>query len=59
MNRTQIYICHIKRCGQQLFYFWAFIPCSGNVFAEPLSSKAYGIHMQTQGLMGGIYEVRR
>jgi hypothetical protein len=33
--------------------------CRGNVFTEPLPSNYKGIHIETYGLMGGIYKVRR
>jgi hypothetical protein len=44
---------HRKRRLQKIFR------CSGNVFTEPLPSNDRGIHIQTQRLMGGVYEARR
>jgi hypothetical protein len=31
----------------------------GNIFTEPLPNSDRGIHIQTDKLMGGIYEVRQ
>jgi hypothetical protein len=59
------YFCLIRhgpqriRRVQQLFYYCVYILCRGNVFTEPLPSNDRRIHIQTQRLMGGIYEVRR
>jgi hypothetical protein len=50
---------HRKRQVQQFVYGCVCIRYHGKVFSEPLPSNDMGIHIQTQRLMGGIYEVRR
>jgi hypothetical protein len=49
---------HRRRCVQQ-FYCCVCIRCRGNFCTEPLPSNNRGIHIQTQRLMGGIYEAHR
>jgi hypothetical protein len=48
-----------KRPFQQFFYCCLCICCRGNVFIEPLPSNDRRDYIQTQRLIGGIYEVRR
>jgi hypothetical protein len=50
---------HRKRRVQQFFYRFMSVRCRGNVFTELLPSNDMRIDIQTHGLMGGIYEVRR
>jgi hypothetical protein len=50
---------HRKQRVQQFFCCCVCFRGRGKVFTEPLPSNDRGIHIQTQRLMGGIYEVRR
>jgi hypothetical protein len=49
---------HWKRLVQQ-FYRCVCVRCRGNNFTEALPSNDKDIHIQTHGLVRGIYEVRR
>jgi hypothetical protein len=48
-----------RKLRLQQFFCCVCICCSGNVFTEPLPTDGRGIHVQTHGMMGGIYDVRR
>jgi hypothetical protein len=48
---------HRKRRVQQFFYFCVYIRYRCNIFTESLPINDRGIHIQTQRLMEGIYEV--
>jgi hypothetical protein len=50
---------HRKRSAQQFFCCCVCISCRSKVFTELLPSNDRRIHIHTQRLMGGIYEVRR
>jgi hypothetical protein len=47
---------HRKRLFQQFFHYCMCIRCCGNVLNELLPSSDRRIHMQTQRLIGDIYE---
>jgi hypothetical protein len=44
---------------QICFYCCVCIHCRGNVSTEPLLSNDMGMHIETNKLIRGIYEVRR
>jgi hypothetical protein len=58
-GKTKRHGPHSKRRIQQFYYCCLCIPGHRNVFTQPLPSNDKRVHIQTQRLMGGIYELRR